>query len=82
MFCIKIKSRIIVRKRGQRSIVEHNIGLEMHWLLETVAYVFTDIPFLDSHNLYFFIKNDLKFLKERPLVVITKYGRAKAQSWP
>ena len=35
-------------------------------LLETVAYVFTDIP----------------LLKERALEMITNCGRAEAQSWP
>ena len=35
-------------------------------LVETVAYVFTDIP----------------LLKERALEMITKCGRAEAQSWP
>ena len=35
-------------------------------LVETVAYVFTDIP----------------LLKERALEMISKCGRAKAQSWP
>ena len=35
-------------------------------LVETVAYVFTDIP----------------SLKERALEMITKCGRAEAKSWP
>ena len=35
-------------------------------LVETVAYVVTDIP----------------LLKERALEMITKYGIAEAQSWP
>ena len=35
-------------------------------LVETVAYVFTDIP----------------SLKERALEMITKSGRAEAKSWP
>ena len=30
-----------------------------------VSYVFTDILFLDSHSPHFFIKNDLKLLKEK-----------------
>ena len=34
---------------------------------ETVAYVFTDIPFLE---------------KEKALKMITKYGRTDAKSWP
>ena len=51
-------------------------------LVETVAFVFTDIPFLDSHSPFFFIKNGLKLLKERALEMIPKCGRAEAQSWP
>ena len=35
-------------------------------LVGTVTYVFTDVP----------------LLKERELEMITKYGRAEAQSWP
>ena len=49
--------------------------------METLYYVFTDIPFLDSHSPYFF-KNDLKLLKENPMEIIPKYGRTEAQSWP
>ena len=52
------------------------------FLVETVAYVFTDNPFLDSHSPYFFLKNGLKLLKEKKLEVIPNYGRAEAQSWP
>ena len=52
-------------------------------LVETVAYVFTDIPFLDSHSpALFFIKNDFNLLKEKALEMIPKYRRAEAQSWP
>ena len=51
-------------------------------LVETVAYVFTDIPFLDNHSPYLFIWNDLKLLKERALEMVFKCGRAEAQSWP
>ena len=51
-------------------------------LVETVAFVFTDIPFLDSHSPFFFINNGLKLLKERALEMIPKCGRAEAQSWP
>ena len=51
-------------------------------LVETVAYVITVIPFLDSDSSYFFIKNDLKLLKERVLEMITKCRRAESQSWP
>ena len=43
---------------------------------------FTDIPFLNSHNPYFLIKNGLKFLKEKALKMIPKYGRTAAQIWP
>ena len=49
--------------------------------METVAYVFTDIPFLHSHIPYFFIKNGLKLVKEKDLEMIPKYGRTGAQSW-
>ena len=48
-------------------------------LVETVAYVFTDIPILDSHS---FLKNGLKLLKDKTLEIIPKYGRTEAQSWP
>ena len=52
-------------------------------LVETVAYVFTDIPFLDSHRPDFFlIKNDFNLVKEKALEMIPKYRRAEAQSWP
>ena len=34
-------------------------------LVETVTYIFTDIPFLDNHSLYFFIKNGFKLLREK-----------------
>ena len=51
-------------------------------LVETVAYVFIDIPFLDNHSPYLFIWNDLKLLKERALEMVFKCGRAEAQSWP
>ena len=49
-------------------------------LVETVAYVFTDIRFLDSHSPYFFIKNGFKLLKEKALEMIPKYGRTEVQS--
>ena len=52
-------------------------------LVETLAYVFTDILFLDSHRPDFFlIKNDFNLLKEKALEMIPKYRRAEAQSWP
>ena len=47
-------------------------------LVETVAYVFTDIPFLDSHSPYFF-KNGLKLLKDKALEIIPKYGRTEVK---
>ena len=53
-------------------------------LVETVAYVFTDILFLDSDSPYYIIKNDLKLLKEKALEKIPKQGRTEAneaQSW-
>ena len=41
-------------------------------LVETVTYVFTDIPFLDSHSPYYIIKNGLKMLMEKALEKIPK----------
>ena len=49
-------------------------------LVETVAYVFTDTPFLDSHSPYF-LKNGLNLLKDKALEIIPNYGRTEAQSW-
>ena len=46
-------------------------------LVETVAYVFTDILFLDSHVLTF-LKNGLKLLKDKALEIIPKYGKTEA----
>ena len=40
-------------------------------LLETVAYVFTDILFLDNHILTF-LKNGFKLLKDKALQTIPK----------
>ena len=51
-------------------------------LVETVTYIFTDIPFLDTHNPCFFKKNDLKLLKEKALEMIPKYWRTEAHNWP
>ena len=48
-------------------------------LVDTVAYVFTDIRFLDGHGLYFFIENGFKLRKEKALKMIPKYGRTEAQ---
>ena len=42
--------------------------------METVTYVFADIPFLDSHSSYCFIK-------KVALEMLAKYGRAEAESW-
>ena len=50
--------------------------------METVTYVFTDIPFLDSPSPSFFKKNDLKLLKGKALERISKYGATEAQRWP
>ena len=53
------------------------------FLVETVAYNFTDIRLLfDSHSPYFFKKNRLQLLKEKALEMITKYGSTEVQSWP
>ena len=57
-------------------------GSIQKFLVETVAYVFTDIPFLDSYSPYFFLKNGLQLLKKTSLEMIPKYGRTEAQSWP
>ena len=46
--------------------------------MKTVAYVFTDIPFSESHSPYFFIKNGLKLLNERALEMIPKCGRVES----
>ena len=51
-------------------------------LVETVAYVFTDIPFFESHSPYFFKKIGLKLLKDKALEIIPKYRRTEAQSSP
>ena len=42
-------------------------------LVETVAYVFADISFLDSHSFYFSIKNGFKLLKEKDIEMTPKY---------
>ena len=48
----------------------------------TVTYVFTDTPSLGKRSPYFFIKNDLKLLKEKALEMLPKYRRIEGQSWP
>ena len=51
--------------------------------METVAYVFTDIPLLFGQpQPLLFLKNGLQLLKEKALEMIPKYGRTEAQSWP
>ena len=50
-------------------------------IVETIAYVFTDISFLDSHSPYFF-KKLLKVAQELRLKIIPNYGRIETQSWP
>ena len=47
-------------------------------LVETVAYVFIDILFLESHSPYFF-KNWLKVAQDKALEIIPKYGRTEAK---
>ena len=49
---------------------------------ETVAYVFTYIPFLESDSPYVFKKNGLELLKGKSLKMIPKHGRTEAQNWP
>ena len=41
-----------------------------------------DIPFLDCHSPFFFIKNGFKLLKEKALKMTPIYGRAETGSWP
>ena len=47
-------------------------------LVETVAYVVTDILFLESHSPYI-LKNGLKLLKDKALEIKPKYGRTEAE---
>ena len=47
-------------------------------LVETVAYVFMNILFLESYSSYFF-KNWLKVLKDEALEIIPKYGRTEVK---
>ena len=44
-------------------------------ITETMAYVLTDIPFLNSQSPYFFKTNNIKLLKEKALKIIPEYGR-------
>ena len=50
-------------------------------IVETIAYVFTDISFLDSYSPYF-LKKLLKVAQELRLKIIPNYGRIETQSWP
>ena len=50
-------------------------------LVETVAYIFTDIPFMYNQSPYFF-KKCLKVATNKAPEKIPKYGRIEAQSWP
>ena len=51
------------------------------FLVERVAYVFTDIPLLfGKPQPLLFLKNGLQLLKEKVLEMIPKYGRTEAQS--
>ena len=53
------------------------------FLVETVAYVFTDTPLLfEQPQPLLFLKNALQLLKEKAFEMINKYGRTEAQSWP
>ena len=52
------------------------------FLVETVAYVFTDIPLLFGQpQSLLFLKNGLQLLKEKAREMIPKYGRTEVQSW-
>lgn len=46
--------------------------------METVAYIFTDISFLDSHGNFFFTKIGFNLLKEIALEMISKYEKNEA----
>ena len=51
--------------------------------METVAYVFTDIPLLFGQpQPFIFLRNGLQLLKGKALEMIPEYGRTEAQSWP
>ena len=51
--------------------------------METVAYVFTDIPsFFGQPQPLFFKTNGLQLLKEKPFEMIHEHGKTEAQSWP
>ena len=53
------------------------------FLVETVAYVFTNIPLLfGPPQSLLFLKNGLQLLKEKALQMVPKYGKTEAQSWP
>ena len=52
-------------------------GCIKEFLGETVAYVFTDILFLDSRSPYFFKKKGLKLLKDKSREIIPKHGELK-----
>ena len=53
------------------------------FLVETVAYVLTDIPLLfEQPQPLLFLKNGLQLLKEKAFEMILKYGKTEAQSWP
>ena len=51
-------------------------------LVEIVAYVFIDIPFLDSHSLYLFEKRINVAQGQSTANHIPKYGRIEGQSYP
>ena len=51
------------------------------FLVETVAYVFTDIPLLFGQpQPLLFLKNGLQLLKEKVLEITPKYGKTEEQS--
>ena len=58
-------------------------GYIKKFLVETVAYVFTDIPLLfGQQQLFFKKKNGLQLLKEKALEIMLNYGRTEAQIGP
>ena len=53
------------------------------FLIEIVAYVFTDVLLLFGQPQSIpVLKNGLQLLKEKAFEIIPKYGRIEARSWP
>ena len=72
-----------MHKKKKKNWAVVSRGSIKKFLVETVAYVFTDIPLLFGQpQPLLFLKIGLQFLKEKALEMIPKYGRTEAQSWP